>query len=512
MGRACAGHEALGDLRREHLLSVRNTLAYSENLIGSALVAAPVQWLSGNAVLTMNAVALVSVVLCGLGAYVLARRMGLSTGAALICGIVFAFSPARFFHFPQLHLTPLQWIPLTLASLHAYFERGRTRDLRLALAFFTMQALSSLHGVVFLIVGVAVFLTHRTMLGEPVALKQRLRDVGAAGALLLMPPLALIWPYLRAQREMGLVRQLVDWVPTRESFLASPTHAHSWVISQVADTTINQRANAFLFPGYVPIVLAVVALFAIRSSAYRRNVVLYAAIVLVALLLVVGPPLGIWPYVHWWPVLNFIRVPSRFFLLAMVGIAALAAIGFESLVAGVEPRRRVAAVVITGVLLVAEFATLPLPVSPYRVETPPADRWLSAQPKPFVVAEVPVAPLERYHTTYMLHSMAHWQKTVHGYSGILPALHARLYGELRNFPDEASLRSLSEIGITFVVVHIDMYPPDEWPTVKRKLDDYAGRLALEYSDATGQVYRLVRPAPTAHLDMRTRPHTNAASF
>ena len=48
----------------------RHTLAYSENLIGSALIAAPVLWLTGNPVLALNMVALLSCVLCGVGAYV----------------------------------------------------------------------------------------------------------------------------------------------------------------------------------------------------------------------------------------------------------------------------------------------------------------------------------------------------------------------------------------------------------------------------------------------------------
>jgi hypothetical protein len=96
-----------------------NTLAYSENLIGSAFVAAPVLWLTGNPVLAVNVVSLLSCVLCGLGAYVLGRRVSLSGPAALLCGIIFAFSPPRFFRFDQLHLTVVQWIPFSLASLHA---------------------------------------------------------------------------------------------------------------------------------------------------------------------------------------------------------------------------------------------------------------------------------------------------------------------------------------------------------------------------------------------------------
>jgi hypothetical protein len=54
----------------------RHTLAYSENFIGSALFAAPILWLTDNPVLAMNTVSLLSCVLCGVGGFVLARRVG----------------------------------------------------------------------------------------------------------------------------------------------------------------------------------------------------------------------------------------------------------------------------------------------------------------------------------------------------------------------------------------------------------------------------------------------------
>jgi hypothetical protein len=90
----------------------------------------------------------------------------------------------------------------------------------------------------------------------------------------------------------------------------------------------------------------------------------------------------------------------------------------------------------------------------------------------------------------MLHAMTHWQKTIHGYSGLRPALHERLYRELRHFPDESSIKSLHDIGVKYVVVHADMYQPDGWLVVERALAQHAGELALEYGDATGRVYRL----------------------
>jgi len=66
------------------------TLAYSENLIGGTIFSAPVWWITGNAVLAMNIAALASCILCGVGAWLLARRIGLSTGATFVAGVVFS--------------------------------------------------------------------------------------------------------------------------------------------------------------------------------------------------------------------------------------------------------------------------------------------------------------------------------------------------------------------------------------------------------------------------------------
>ena len=113
------------------------------------MFSAPVWWLTGNPVLAMNVAALASCVLCGAGAWLLARRLGLGPSAAFLGGVIFAFAPPRFLRSPQLHLTMIQWVPFTLAFLHSYLDSGRRRDLRLAALFFSLQALSSGHGAVF---------------------------------------------------------------------------------------------------------------------------------------------------------------------------------------------------------------------------------------------------------------------------------------------------------------------------------------------------------------------------
>lgn len=567
----------------------RYTLAFSENLVGNTLFAAPVIWATGNHVLALNTVAFASVVLCGVGAWLLARRLGAGPHAALLAGLVFAYSPARFLRFGQLHLTTIQWIPFSLAFLHSYLESGRRRDLHLAVAFFTLQVLTSGHGATFLAVAILCILTYRAALGEPIEPRRRLRDFGVTGLFLLSPVLFVLAPYRLVQLEAGLRRPLDEnWGATPESFLASPAIIHTWLLSFLPDMQIAERASAWLFPGFLPLMLAAVAvvggwygsrrvtwrlaaaraldvaiagslavslwqtafgpmrlrlgdvvLFTARdperawvvlaaclalrvaiawphmaSSASLRSwggrvrdrmragrtsaVACYALVLMVSLLFAVGPPLGIWPWVYHLPGFNFIRVPSRFVLLGVLAVAVLTACGFERLTRTWSGGRRQVAAAAVGAAMLLEFLTVPMPSTrPVRVDIPSADRWLNSEPKPFVVAELPTNTNERLQSTYMLHSMAHWQRTVNGHSGIRTPLHQALYARLRRFPDDDSLRALAELGVTYVVVHMEFYWPEERPGLEAGLERHADRLELVYRDREDRVYRLRASGPAA---------------
>ena len=174
-----------------------------------------------------------SCALCGLGAYVLARRLGMRIPGALVCAIIFECAPPRFFRIGQITLTSVQWIPFALASAHSYFEHGRRRDLRLVAAFVSLQALSSGHGAVFITVSLVAFGLHRLVLGEPLALTRRLGDLGVTGALLLAPAALAYLPYAQVQQEAGLRRGLGSWERNYDSFLASPTYVHRAIIEEI---------------------------------------------------------------------------------------------------------------------------------------------------------------------------------------------------------------------------------------------------------------------------------------
>ena len=482
----------------------QNTLAYSENLIGVSLIAAPVIWLTGNIVLALNVVVLTITVLCGVGAYLLARANHLGRASSVLAGLVFAFAPSRFFRLGQLHLAAVQWVPFCLAFVHLYLDRGRRRDLWLATAFFTLQVLSSGHGAAFLAVSLVVLIGYRLALGEPLAVARRIWDFGLPGLALVAPAVLMMAPYRSVQAEMGLRRTLENWTVTPISYVASPAHIHQWVLSLFTQVELTEVASAFLFPGILPVLLGLAAFLpaspagSLRDRLRTNPARAYGLLALVSLLVFLPPPFSIWPAVYWLPGFNFVRVPSRFVILTTLVLAILLAVGVERLTARARPSRRLAAAAIVGVLLIAESVVAPIPGVPYRVPAPAVERWLDTRPKPFLVAEAPVprrsnlGRYERFETMAMLHSMAHWQKTVHGYSGIRPPDLEQLYITLGAFPDEASIAALQARKVDYVVVHPALYEPDHWRDVEARLAAARG-LRLLHEEDGDRVYAVDAP-------------------
>ena len=569
-----------------------NTLAYSEHLIGSVLIAAPVVWLTGNTLLATNLVAVTSVFLCALGGYVLGRRLGLSRPAAFLCGLVFGFTPPRFLRIYQLHQTTIQWIPFALAFLHGYFRSGRARDLRLAAAFFSLQALTSGHGAAMLTLGGAMVMAYHFATGAALALSKRLRDVGVQGLLLLAPVALIMIPYWRARREVGLVRRLQDEGVTASSWLSSPSHVDAFLVSLLPDWAwLQVPPDVHLFPGVLPILLAaaaflvpaagrsiriradgpwwrraavalnilalsqiVLGLFVVFGDGVRLRLggtviltasglkpVIYAAVfiaarvalarrvpfaphtaiarawrrltpmqtrglylimLLVPIWMTIGPPYGIWPWIYQVPGLSFIRVPSRFMLLGMLALGVLVAIGFERLTSRLSSRGRIAAAGVAAVLLSVEFASMPLDLRPYPIDTPAIHHWMAAQPKPFSSVSVPVprtslkAIVARRTSIYMQYSMVHFQPIVLGYSGIEPPGYTDLERKLMYFPDEASLAALADLNVTYAAVHMDSYHGEGLVQIKADLDRFEreGWLRLAFADGEiGRVYTIHKP-------------------
>src|SRR5204862_2241100 len=122
----------------------RLTLAYSDHMIGQALVGLPLWLATGNPLLEYNVLVLLSYVLGGAATFAYARELGAGRAGAAAAGLVFAFTPYRF-HSPlwlQVLFTP--FVPLALL---AWLRFVRTRALVPWLAWVACWTLHGLMGL-----------------------------------------------------------------------------------------------------------------------------------------------------------------------------------------------------------------------------------------------------------------------------------------------------------------------------------------------------------------------------
>jgi hypothetical protein len=154
---------------------------------------------------------------------------------------------------------------------------------------------------------------------------------------------------------------------------------------------------------------------------------------------------GPWALLRYVPVVNFARVPTRFAIVATLGLAillagALAAIGQR------WPQRRRALGWLVLVLLVAEL--LPAPRRLYSAEYSPLSDIIAADPRPVRVLNLPFGVRDgtsappNYIARYQFEQTRHGKRLIGGYLSRVSK--RRLSDMIERFPPLASIVRMSD--------------------------------------------------------------------
>jgi len=443
-----------------------HTLTYSDHLLGIAVFTAPVQWLTGNPVLTYNVAFIASWVVSAGGMYVLARSLTGRADAAVIAAAVYTFAPLRISHASHLQWLMTGWLPLSLWALHRYFATGAWRYAIASAACFLLQGLTASYFLYFALlpltlVGIAEL--RRTQVPT-----RRMFVQGAVVALLLI---AAILPVARAyysNRQQHAMRRSMEDIThfsaDLRDFVSAPDQLAIWRLLPAGGSEHS------LFPGLVAIVLAIVAVAVVgrRSTA----VVVYAAIAIAAFVLSLGPEPAAWghrlpfpgPYrllLVIVPGLDGLRAPARLAMVLVLALGVLAAFGATSVLNRVGPRRRVPVAIAMLVAVIAEGWMAPMQVAAFDPAGDPRDRaayeYLRTLP-PGGALELPLSlevPEREFLYQYM--TLIHGHPVVNGHSGYLSPLLTYLGGGHSPLQEvdhlDAALAMASAIGVRYVVAH-----------------------------------------------------------
>lgn len=468
------------------LYPYRSTLAFSEHLLGIAVFAAPLHWITRNPVLAYNTVFFASFVFAGLSMFLLAREVTGRTEAAVVGAAIFAFYPYRLAQVSHLQLLVNGWMPLSLLGLHRYFATGSRKALAGAAVAYALLAMSNGYYLFFFGFVVLLVMAWGVWRADGVPRPRMIRDLTVAAVMVGAVYAPIAREYFDVRHRYDLSRdpaEISSFAADVGSYLTMPdemrAHLRFGLPSYPKPAGPEERHDGMLFPGFVMLTFAAVAI--LRRDARRKPLTrLYAGIGVAALVLSLGPEPTVWghrvmasgPYA--WldalvPVLDALRVPARFASIVYLALTVLAAIGAASILGD---RQTWTAVAVTASLIslvcFEGYGAIPLAeVGPHgRTRDYGMYDWLRDQPAGAVL-ELPIGRLDGNYRAfiYQYSTLVHRHPIVNGWTGYSTELQQFLGSDASPFrdPDRVgdALDLLRGLGVRYVLVHPDDFEPRE---------------------------------------------------
>jgi hypothetical protein len=456
------GGESIGDGLRDFwdagfYFPAAGVMTMADHMLGPAVQAKAFRLLWDDGLAAYNFLFLGSFVLSGLTTAWVLRQGGASRSASLLGGIMFAFAPYRFDQQSHLPVLLAQWLPLVLWHWDRLLNRPGWRQGLLFGAFYLLHTTGGNYLAYFIHFALAILLLqHRRRWRElvsPGSLRRLLPVVAICGAVAL----ALYYPYVRAQDELGLTRsedEIQFYGATLGSWLSIDTGNELWgrLLRRFG------RPENHLFAGFVTTGFAIAGAAWLSRSPRRRSLTTWERGVLWsgAFFVVLSFPWAFLALGRVVPGLDGMRVPTRVYPFVSLALVLLAARGIDALLASARTgNRRTVAAALIGLMLVVElrgelrWRRFPPPRGVERAIL----HEIGRRPEVRAVLHLPILADAR-ESLYMHSSTVHWKPIANGYSGFAPATYLELKRRVReHLLDEATIDHLLGLGITHVATH-----------------------------------------------------------
>ena len=438
------------------------SLAYGEHMLTQAVLALPFYLFTDQPVAIHNLSLIQGFFLSAAAAYGLGWHYFRRVAPATVCALAYAFAGYHALQIGHVQLIHTEFLPLMFLA----FERllaGGGRGWRWLLGLAALgQWLTSWYWTVFTF---WIFVPYAA-----VRLWQERRRLSVRWLAGFVIPLMLAaactlpvaWPYIHLKDYNYLIRPpeaAVAFVAHPADYLVPTTR--SLLYGRLAP--VSGGGERALFPGIFVSICFLAALA--RLPRRRREAAAESAFparlwtVLVLMLLsftfwthtiwrghTIPLPLAL---LHWFPMADQMRVPARWMLPALLGLALLAGDGWRRLADAKFSGARVLAV-LGFLLLTAECLTPPIKFKDVPPVDPGAMAWLNRQTYPSPVLILPPA-----HTGCMVESALLRQPIVNGSNGYFPPSQIHIIQIMtREFPAPPALKMLRGLGVRFVMLNM----------------------------------------------------------
>jgi hypothetical protein len=436
---------------------LKNSLAGTENLLGWQWLYAPLRLMGIGAVTSYNLLMLLTFIIAGVGAALLARRHGLSLFVAFWVGFAFAFSPVRTANMVQIQSMAVCWVPWAFLGLEGFMESPTWRRGILTGVAICQTMLSGMYIGIFLLIAIGIWVAAGKQFP-----KWQLGLVLAGSISLLAPVLT---HYTRFDREQGLTRGFGYMVHQSLDLLRLGRPSHGlWLWGYLF-----KSQTPFLGLAFIALVL--VGVWKMTDALERRQFWTAIGLMLLAcgpFLILNGNPIHFAGHAIPMPgfvlsVLPGIRVPARLSLVALLFATNLFGTGLTVIL----NRFGKMAGALVGACLLVEFWPAPW-VAAKSVTLPEPNQMAKTYNLAgcSAIVELPTSPSTgggsaETLSRYVYAAAAHLHPTVSYYASVWPQGIRALQQAAETLPDENAKKMLLKQGVNCLVVHEKIATLDE---------------------------------------------------
>jgi len=463
-----------------------NTLAYTEIMLGSFLLAWPILIIFNNPILAYSIVVLLTFAISGLGMYLLIYYLTKNKLAALLAALIYAFAPFKLIHsIGHLHLTGM-WLPYVFLYLHKFFRIQTWKNILLLTLFVILVFLTGFHYFIFLPIIILVFFFTYYLSKSFRFNKDNIKKIILSLTILVLIFTPIILPFIQLKEEYNFVRSIETieaYSPDLIDYLIPPVLYNYFYSSR-------SHMEMVVGPGLIIGLLFIFSLYYIfkknqRIKSIQRNktnFIIYFITASIAFIISFGFYIqfnstnvgGIATFYslfyYFIPGFDGIRAVGRYSIFVLLSITVFIGYGFtiyQQQCKNIFKKNIIYFLII--IFLFIELSLIPV-VSYSEVKVYPNTEelfaWIRKQPPEKIFLNIPLGfrlnPEINLDIIHVFNSRLHFKRIVNGYSGQRPPNYDNLIYSLNISGPQKSLQLLEEFKVNYLIYYFDFYEnPDE---------------------------------------------------
>ncbi len=257
-----------------------NTLAYSDYLFTSGLIASPILFIFKEPLTTFNFTLIFSFIFLGFSIFILCFYLSKNYFISLFIGLMVIFCPAVLDKKIHIQILGIEWVVFSMLFFIIFLRSSNSKYLVISLIFFVLQIYNSFMPGYFILFFyfislLSLFFTNRESFKSKITKKNMFSFIFSL--IFILP---IIFPYFNVSKEFNYkrdIRESIHFALQPEDFLVANEDSKFYEVTERIFANNNYPQNAEIKSGFIGIIFSLLSILFIIyfiKNFSRKNYIL----------------------------------------------------------------------------------------------------------------------------------------------------------------------------------------------------------------------------------------------